>query len=64
MKQIVPLTSLTSVILPARFSAGSGGAFMSRKHYELRFLPLFEHDLNEIVDYITYRSLQNKRARN
>ena len=27
---------------------------MSGKHYELRFLPLFEEDLNEIVDYITY----------
>ena len=28
---------------------------MSEKHYELRILPLFEEDLNEIVDYITYR---------
>ena len=28
---------------------------MSEKHYELRILPLFEDDLNEIVDYITYR---------
>lgn len=28
---------------------------MSGKHYELRILPLFEADLNEIVDYITYR---------
>lgn len=28
---------------------------MSEKHYKLRFLPLFEEDLNEIVDYITYR---------
>ncbi len=28
---------------------------MSEKQYELRILPLFEEDLNEIVDYITYR---------
>lgn len=28
---------------------------MIEKHYELRILPLFEEDLNEIVDYITYR---------
>ena len=28
---------------------------MSEKHYELRILPLFEEDLNEIVDYITWR---------
>lgn len=28
---------------------------MGDKHYELRFLSLFEEDLNEIVDYITYR---------
>ena len=28
---------------------------MDRKQYELRVLPLFEHDLNEIVDYIAYR---------
>ena len=28
---------------------------MNEKRYELRFLPLFEDDLNEIVDYITYR---------
>lgn len=28
---------------------------MSEKHYELRILPLFEEDLNEITDYITYR---------
>ena len=28
---------------------------MSEKHYELRVLPLFEEDLMEIVDYITYR---------
>lgn len=28
---------------------------MDGKHYELRILPLFEDDLNEIVDYITFR---------
>lgn len=28
---------------------------MNGKHYKLRFLPLFEEDLNEIVDYITNR---------
>ena len=28
---------------------------MNEKHYKLRFLPLFEEDLNEIVDYITNR---------
>lgn len=28
---------------------------MSGKNYELRFLPLFEKDFNEIIDYITYR---------
>ena len=28
---------------------------MGDRHYELRFLSLFEEDLNEIVDYITYR---------
>ena len=28
---------------------------MGDKHYELRFLSLFEEDLNEIVDSITYR---------
>ena len=27
----------------------------TEKHYKLRFLPLFEEDLNEIVDYITNR---------
>jgi len=31
------------------------------KRYELRILPLFEEDLNEIVDYITFR-LQNPIA--
>lgn len=34
---------------------------MDTKHYELRILPLFEDDLNEIVDYITYR-LRNPAA--
>ena len=34
---------------------------MDAKHYELQFLPLFEDDLNEIVDYITYR-LRNPLA--
>ena len=28
---------------------------MNDKHYKLSILPLFEEDLNEIVDYITYR---------
>ncbi|MCD7749039.1 MAG: type II toxin-antitoxin system RelE/ParE family toxin [Oscillospiraceae bacterium] len=28
---------------------------MNGKHYKLRFLPLFEEDLNEIVDYISNR---------
>ena len=28
---------------------------MNGKHYKLRFLPLFEDDLSEIVDYIAYR---------
>ena len=35
---------------------------MNEKHYELRFLPLFEDDLDEIVDYITYR-LKNPENR-
>ena len=34
---------------------------MSEKQYKLRILPLFEADLNEIVDYITYR-LKNPTA--
>lgn len=34
---------------------------MSKKHYKLCFLPLFEEDLNGIVDYITYR-LRNPSA--
>ena len=28
---------------------------MNEKQYKLSFLPLFEQDLNEIVDYILYR---------
>ena len=34
---------------------------MQEKRYRLRFLPLFEDDLNEIVDYIAGR-LQNPQA--
>lgn len=34
---------------------------MDGKRYELRVLPLFEEDLNEIVDYIAFR-LQNPAA--
>ncbi len=34
---------------------------MEKKQYELRILPLFEHDLNDIVDYIVYR-LRNPEA--
>lgn len=34
---------------------------MNGKQYKLSILPLFEDDLNEIVDYITYR-LKNKIA--
>ncbi len=34
---------------------------MNEKHYNLRFLSLFEDDLNEIVDYMTYR-LRNPAA--
>ena len=34
---------------------------MSKRTYKLKFLPLFEEDLNEIVDYITYR-LKNPTA--
>jgi len=36
---------------------------VNEKHYKLRFLPLFEEDLNEIVDHIAYR-LQNPIAAN
>lgn len=34
---------------------------MIGKRYKLRFLPLFEEDLNEIVDYISFQ-LNNPRA--
>lgn len=34
---------------------------MDGKRYELRILPLFEEDLNEIVDYIAFR-LRNPAA--
>ena len=34
---------------------------MGKKRYELRVLPLFEEDMSEIADYITYR-LQNPIA--
>ena len=34
---------------------------MAKKKYRLRILPLFERDLNETVDYITYK-LQNPAA--
>ena len=34
---------------------------MNGRHYKLSILPLFEDDLNEIVDYITYR-LRNPLA--
>ena len=36
---------------------------MNEKHYKLRFLPLFEEDLNEIVDYITHRLKKPNRRR-
>lgn len=34
---------------------------MGNKVYKLSFLPLFENDLNEIVDYITFE-LKNPEA--
>jgi len=34
---------------------------MANKKYKLRFLPLFEHDLNNAVDYIIY-DLKNPTA--
>jgi len=34
---------------------------MDGKHYELRILPMFEEDLNEIIDYICM-DLQNPAA--
>lgn len=36
---------------------------MNEKHYKLRFLPLFEDDLNAIVEYIAVR-LKNPMAAN
>ena len=36
---------------------------MGNKAYRLTFLPLFEDDLNEIVDYITFE-LNNHEAAN
>ncbi len=36
---------------------------MAKKKYRLRILPLFESDLNETVDYITFK-LQNPTAAN
>ena len=36
---------------------------MGNKVYRLSFLPLFENDLNEIVDYITFE-LKNPEAAN
>ena len=40
---------------------GRGHGCMENKRYQLKFLPLFEHDLNEITDYIVYR-LRNPDA--
>ena len=36
---------------------------MEGKQYRLRFLPLFEQDLNDVVDYIT-QTLKNPAAAN
>ena len=36
---------------------------MAKRKYRLKFLPLFESDLSETVDYITYK-LQNPTAAN
>ena len=36
---------------------------MSKKEYKLQVLPLFEEDLNEIIDYITF-NLKNPTAAN
>ncbi|MGB4313236.1 MAG: hypothetical protein WBJ17_09950 [Natronincolaceae bacterium] len=36
---------------------------MSKKEYKLQVLPLFEEDLNEIIDYITFK-LKNPTAAN
>ncbi len=37
---------------------------MNGKQYKLSILPLFEDDLNEIVDYITYRLKKTIAAEN
>lgn len=37
---------------------------MNGKRYKLSILPLFEDDLNEIVDYITYRLRNSVAAEN
>ena len=34
---------------------------MHNRQYELRYLPLFQHDLNEIISYISFQ-LQNPAA--
>lgn len=34
---------------------------MEEKHYKLRFLPLFESDLNQAIDYIAFE-LENPEA--
>ena len=34
---------------------------MENKHYDLQILPLFENDLNAIIDYITI-ALKNPEA--
>ena len=33
---------------------------MSKKEYKLQILPLFEEDLNEIADYITFKLKVNR----
>lgn len=33
---------------------------MNGKRYKLRFLPLFEEDLNGIVDYVAFRLKNTK----
>lgn len=38
--------------MPKMSSLAQEGESMSTKNYELRILPLFEDDLNEIIDYI------------
>lgn len=36
---------------------------MKKNKYSLRYLPMFEHDLSEIVDYIAF-NLQNPKSAN